>query len=354
MFDNSALSYNLDTALDLASRITWVIFIAYAIIFFVWNVFKYGPKLAIIREFSYRVLGPLLLAIGINLFSLAVVFIQPTMVGVVISVLSPGGMRPKPVTAGFHLITPLLEQVKTYPIYWQTYTMSGNLTEGQKLGEDSIRARTNDGQEVFLDCSIIFKVNANQAVMVHIDWQDRYIEDMVRPMVRGFVRTEVSQFTVDEVNSSDRKDLETTLNRLLLAEFADKGIILDRFLLRDITFSPEYVSAVENKQVALQGQKQKEYEAEQIRRLARGRADAVEIEAKAQAIALKLIAEALKTNPDLLTYQYIDRISPNIRVMLLPNNNPLILPLPSLDETIPLTSTLAPTQTTTAPSLVNP
>lgn len=96
----------------------------------------------------------------------------------------------------------MLEDMAIYPIYWQTYTMSSSLTEGDTLGDDSIRARTSDGQEVRLDTSVIFRINTDQAVLVHIDWQARYIQDFIRPIVRGVVRTQVSQFTVKEVNSS--------------------------------------------------------------------------------------------------------------------------------------------------------
>ena len=63
---------------------------------------------------------------------------------------------------------------------------------------------------------------------------------------------------------------------------------------------------------------------------AEGQAQAIALEAQAQAEALKLIAEALAQNPDLLTYEYIDKLSPNIRAMLVPNNAPLILPLQDL------------------------
>ncbi len=158
MGDFNSLNYNLDTLLEIASRIAWIVFILYTIIFLVWSIIKYGFKLTIIRIFSYRVLFPLLVAISISLLSAAVVFIQPPMVGVVVSLPSPGGVRAQPIRAGFHLIMPVLEEVAQYPIYWQTYTMSSSSNEGQKFGDDSIRARTKDGQEIRLDCSVIFRL----------------------------------------------------------------------------------------------------------------------------------------------------------------------------------------------------
>jgi len=51
-------------------------------------------------------------------------------------------------------------------------------------------------------------------------------------------------------------------------------------------------------------------------------------QAKAEAEALGLIAAALKDNPDLLTYQYISKLAPNVSVMYLPSGSPFILQIP--------------------------
>jgi len=330
---------NIDLLLDVAARVGWVLFAIYALTVFLLAVRQAGWIPAVIRLFSFRVLLPLLLAIVIQLLALAIVFILPQQVGVIVSVVSPGGIRPQPVRSGLHWIIPFLEVDMKYPISWQTYTMSSTPGEGNRLTDDSIRSRTSDGQEVSLDCSVIFRVDENQAVTIHVDWQDRYAEDFVRPVVRAIVRRQVSQFTAREVNSSARKDLEAALGQILSQEFGDKGLVLDQFLLRDIAFTQEYADAVENKQVALEGQVQTEYEAQQLRNLAQGRADAVEIEAKAKANALNLIGLALSENRDLLTYEYVQKLSPNIRVMLVPSTSPLILSIPDMEAMNELTAT---------------
>jgi regulator of protease activity HflC (stomatin/prohibitin superfamily) len=330
---------NIDLLLDFAARAGWILFAIYAITVFLIAVRQAGWVPAVIRLFSFRVLLPLLLAIAIQLLALALVFVLPQQVGVIVSIVSPGGIRPQPIRSGLHWIIPFLETDVKYPTFWQTYTMSSTPGEGNRLADDSIRSRTNDGQEVSLDCSIIFKVDEEQAVSVHVDWQERYAEDFVRPLVRAVVRRQVSQFTAREVNSSKRTDLEAALGRILAQEFADKGLVLDQFLLRDIAFSPEYADAVENKQVALEGEAQAIYEANRIRNLADGRADAVEIEARAKAYALDLLGLALSKNRDLLTYEYVQKLSPNIRVMLVPNTSPLILTLPDLEAMNDLTAT---------------
>ncbi len=360
---------DLDKILNLLTIAAWLLFTAYTLTLFVRSFMQEGPAIALLRLISSRVLIPLLIAVCINLFSASLVFIDPTQVGVVISVIAPGGVRPQPLRAGLHFIIPILENEVKYPIFWQTYTMSGAPTEGQQKGDDSIRARTSNGQEVRIDSSIIFRINPEQVVTLHIDWQTRYVEDFVRTVIRGLVRTQVSQFTVQEVNSSARKDLETTLERLLREEFSAKGLLVDQFVLRDITFTDQYAAAVEEKQVALEGQDRAAHEAQQMRNLAEGQRDkmaieaqgrsqqyqleaegkakAILIEADAQAKALKLIGESLAENPNLLTYEYINKLSPSIRAMLVPNNAPYFLPLPDLNQFAAPTATLTTTQALT-------
>lgn len=351
------LEYDIDRLLGIIAWIAWLLFLIYSLDLFVRTAWREGIVTAIIRLFSFRVLLPLVAVFTFSLFSLALNFVQPQEVLVVVSAVTSNGVRPQPLRPGIHWIIPFLERGVRYPTYWQTYTMSNAPDEGAVLGDDSIRARTSDGQEVRLDCSVIFRIDIEQAVLIHTDWQNRYIEDFVRPVIRGVVRTQVSQFKVEEVNSSARRDLETALNNYLRTEFADKGLLLDQFLLRDITFSPEYAASIEQKQMALEGQLQRQYEAEQIRNLAIGRADAIEIEAQAQARALKLIAESLNENPELITYQYVEKLSPNIRVMMVPSNSPLILPLPELEPALTESGVITATPSQTSipvPSINTP
>ena len=44
--------------------------------------------------------------------------------------------------------------------------------------------------------------------------------------------------------------------------------------------------------------------------------------------------EILERNSDLLTYRYVDKLGPGIQVMLVPNDNPFLLPLPDLTDNL--------------------
>lgn len=292
-------------------------------------------------------------AIVISTVSAGLVFIEPQERGVVISAIDPKGYREQALDPGLHWVIPFAESVITYPISRQTYTMSIAPTEGQLAGDDSIEARTSDGQKVLIDASIIYAVDPTQVVKVHITWQDRYDRDLVRAQARGVIRDAVSQFGIEEVYSSKRFELVDMVSKELTNKFDENGLIMIDFVLRNISFSDEYAASVEQKQIAeqlaQQGKfvvEQKKQEAEQARQTAQGRADAAVIdaqgradarliEAEAEAKALELVAAAIKDNPDLLMYQYINQITPNIEVMLLPNDSPFLFPLPEVGPTAP-------------------
>ena len=310
-------------------------------------------------------------AVVLTTVSAGLVFVNPQERGVVISAINPDGYRAEALTPGLRWIVPFAESVIVYPISKQTYTMSGISGEGQVSGDDAIDARTSDGQQVKIDSSIIFSINPTQVVDVHIKWQDRYDTDLVRALSRGVIRDAVSQYGIEEVYSSQRNVLASAITTELEKKLTENGLILDDFILRNIAFSPEYAVSVEQKQIAEQAAQQSKFvveqrrqEAEQARQVAQGKADAAVIEAtghaqavvinaKAEAEALELIAAAILDKKDLLTYQYINQITPNVQVMLLPADSPFLFPLPEL-QTVPLPVTESSTSPSSAPPAAAP
>lgn len=301
------------------------------------------------------------LSMALTTISSGLVFIKPEERGVVISAVAPKGYREEALQPGLRWIIPFAENVVRYPIGRKAYTMSIAVNENPSIGDDSITARTADGQEIFVDATVIYSINPDNVIDVHIYWKDTYTDGLIRPLSRGVIRDVVSQYGVEEVYSSKRFEMAEKLRTTMAEKLNENGLLLFDFILRNITFSPEYAASVEQKQIAEQQVEQAKFvveqrkqEAEQVRQSAQGLADAVVIEAKgdaqarliqaeAEAQALDLIADALKDKPELLTYQYITKITPNINVMLLPSDSPFLFPLEQLGPTEPTTTTTTPT-----------
>ncbi len=307
------------------------------------------------------IIGSVVAALLLTAVSSGLVFIDPQNRGVVISALSPTGYRAESLGPGLHLIVPFAERVQTYTISRQTYTMSSSSGEGQVTGDDSVRSRTKDGQEVLIDASVIYAVDPTNVVELHITWQDRFQDELVRPLSRGIIRDTASQYGVEQIVSSERAAMEVLITEELAAKMLENNLVLVDFILRDIHFSDEYAAAVEQKQIAEQQAQQAAFvvesrrqEAEQARVTAQGQADAAIIaaegraqatilQAQAEAQSLSLIAAALAENPDVLTFRYIDKLAPNVQVIYLPSGQPVLLPLPT--PTLPEVSDVVPTST---------
>jgi regulator of protease activity HflC (stomatin/prohibitin superfamily) len=316
------------------------------------------------RNQSAKGLGPtviivIVLAAILSTLGAGLVYVESSERGVVKTVRA-GGVRSEPLGPGLHWILPVVEQVVTYSISNQTYTMSSVALEGQIQGDDSIRARTKDGQEVILDASVIYQIDPAKVVQLHIVWQERYENGIVRPEARGIIRDAVSQYGVEEVVSSKRTEMVETISQLLSETLADNNLVLLDFVLRDIHFSDEYAAAVEQKQIAEQQAQQaklvveqKKQEAEQARQVAQGSADAAVIaaqgaaeaqiiQAQAQAEANELIGQSLQANPEILQYQYILKLSPSVQTIFIPSGNQFILPLPNTTTTTVPTPPVTP------------
>ena len=291
---------------------------------------------------AWLVIATVVFSLVLTTVSAGLVFLQADQYGIVISALQPTGYRTQPIGPGLHWVVPFLENVQSYSIAKQTYTMATSTGEGQVTGDDSIQARTKDGQQVFIDASVIYSIDPAHLVDLHITWQNRFEDLVVRPVVRAAIRDAVSQFGVEEIVSTKRAELEQAISESIRQGLTANNLIMDDFLLRNIRFSDEYAAAVEQKQIAeqlaLQAQfvvQQRKQEAEQARQVAQGQADAAVIAAQgeAQAILLKAQAQAQANDvlakslsPELLTYTYINKLAPNVQVMYLPSGTPLLLP----------------------------
>ncbi len=275
------------------------------------------------------------IAIVFFVLSAGVVEIQPQEVGVVFNVVT-GNLAENSLGPGLHIIIPGVQQVTIYSVAQQEYTVAGTPAEAVR-GDDAIVALTQDGQEVSLDITLIFNINPARAHIVHQRWQERYVNGLIRPILRSEARNALTEFRVEEIYSGDRTALVDSIEQGIRDSLDIEGFLVSSVRIRNIKFSAEYVASIERKQVAQQEAieaefrvEQRRQEAEQVRELARGDADASKIRAEGETEALRLINEQLAQNPLLLQWRYVDELSDNVQILVIPSNSPFLFDLESL------------------------
>jgi regulator of protease activity HflC (stomatin/prohibitin superfamily) len=331
---------NISTLLQGIATFAWLGFIGVLVMIFVRASRKQPTK-------GLNTLVVILLVVAILLTSVGagLVFIEPDDMAVVVTVIGGQGIRPEPLTAGLHWIVPFAERVERYSILNQTYTLSSSADEGQAAGDDAIQVRTKDGQQVYIDASVIYAIDPLKTVDLYRTWRFDYENGLVRPQARGIIRDVASQYGVEEIVSSKRTQMQQEITDQLVSIFAENNLVLRDFVLRNIRFSDEYALAVEQKQIAEQQAQQarfvvesKKQEAEQARQVAQGAADAAVIAAKGEAEARLIQAQAeaqanqllsQSLTPELVQYQYILKLAPGVQTIFVPSGNQFILPLPN-------------------------
>ena len=104
-----------------------------------------------------KIIGVLLLLIGV--FSSIFKQIDAGKVGVKSLY---GSVQPDVLESGLHVVNPLLD-ITVFDVQTQNYTMSAVHSEGAQEGDDAIRVLSNDGLEVVLDLTVLYRVIPNEA-----------------------------------------------------------------------------------------------------------------------------------------------------------------------------------------------
>ena len=287
----------------------------------------------------------LLVGVIFSVIGQGIIFVQPTRVAIVVNTLS-GDLLP-PLNSGTHIVVPIIQQVAVdYPITQQEYTMSAKGTEGAVSGDDSVEARTKDGQTVRFDITVLFRIVPVNAGNLYLSWNANYLSGFVRPTSRALVRETVSKYTAEQIYGEARVQLGADIQEAIAERFTKENLELTDLLVRDIVFSPDFTNAIEQKVVAAQNleraktdaltaKTQAEGRANAVIAAAQGDAQAVEINAKAQAEALRLVSEQIAANPSLIQYEYVQNLSDNVQLILVPSSSPFLFDFNSLAQSNP-------------------
>lgn len=235
------------------------------------------------------------------------------------------GVLPEAFPEGLHLKIPFWQSVEKLDARTIEYTMTAVATEGGEYGDDSMTAPTADGQTVTVDATILFHIDMAQAPKLYQTVGSDYLYKIVRPAARSQIRMVISRYTAIDIYSEKRAEAEQAMNADISKILAEKGILLERVLLRNVTFSPEYAKSIEEKQIAQQRIQKADYERQEAEKLKQKKI----VEAEAEAQAIKLKGEMLRSNPQVIQFEFVQKMAPNIHWGVLPDN---ILPLVDLKK----------------------
>ena len=179
------------------------------------------------------ILGVVVAVVVLLLLSLA--YVPPGHVGVLVSF---GRVTDRVLPEGTHLVWP-----------W----MSNNrLSVRTRELKEAASVPSNEGLIVTLDTSLLFRLSADRAHEVYRTIGPHYVEVVVEPNLRSAIRSVTAAHSANALYTGERELVAEQISKELTAQLAQRGIVVESLLLRDVKLPAMLATAIESKQQAEQ------------------------------------------------------------------------------------------------------
>ncbi|WP_457745336.1 prohibitin family protein [Sulfurimonas sp.] len=219
---------------------------------------------------------------------------------------------------GLHFIIPIIQKVYTVDTKVRiiNYASHIEVNTGHKEGivaKPAITVLDKRGLPVSIELTVQYRLNSQFAAQTISNWGFSWEDKIINPVVRDVVRNVVGQYDAESlpmIRDKIAAEIEAGL-RKNIAGLKNSPVILQSVQLRDILLPPKVKDQIERVQIAKQEVQKAEQEvqrakqeafkkaaqaqgvADQARIEAKGIADAITINANAQAKANLLISKSL-------------------------------------------------------------
>lgn len=157
-----------------------------------------------------------------------------------------GNVQPGILESGLNVINPLMD-ITEFDIQTQNYTMSAIHGEGVQEGDDAIRVLSNDGLEVVIDLTVLYRVSPTESPKIYKQIGVDYIDKIVRPVTRTRIRDNAVYYDAVALYSTKRNEFQQRIYKSIEADFKTRGLILEQLLIRNINLPASVKLSIESK-----------------------------------------------------------------------------------------------------------
>lgn len=157
-----------------------------------------------------------------------------------------GNVQPGILESGLHIINPLLD-ITEFDIQTQNYTMSAIHSEGAQEGDDAIRVLSNDGLEVVIDLTVLYRISPSDAPKIFKQIGVNFSDKIVRPVTRTRIRDNAVYYDAVALYSTKRNEFQQRIFKSIEDDFKKRGLILEQLLIRNINLPNSVKLSIESK-----------------------------------------------------------------------------------------------------------
>lgn len=183
---------------------------------------------------------------------------------------------------------------------------------------------SKEGLTIRSEMSILYRVDQKQVKRLLREVGENFEEDLIAPVFRSALADISAKFMAKDMHTGERADIEQAVKELMMQTLSDKGIIVERVLMKRIVLPATLTAAIEEKLAAEQDAQRMEF----ILQRERQEAERKKIEAQGTADAQRILSEGLSES--VLQFQMIEAFeklaeSNNAKVIITNGKMPLML-----------------------------
>ena len=118
--------------------------------------------------------------------------------------------------------------------------------------KETANVPSSEGLMMGLEASLLFKLDAGKAADVYKGLGENYVSRIVEPTFRSAMREITASHSANALYSGQRDQVSREILDHMVKELGDRGIIIERVLLRDVQLPSTLRAAIEAKQQAEQ------------------------------------------------------------------------------------------------------
>jgi len=138
----------------------------------------------------------------------------------------------------------------------QNLEMVRAASRGDRKGVDDLEFKTHDGNDIAVDITVAWRIDTAKTpwILEHVGGSTQEVKDnLVRPACRSIVRDVLNTMTSEEFYVSEKRFLKAEEAREKLAKvLSPEGVIVERVILGEHHFHPDYEKVIHDKKLAEQ------------------------------------------------------------------------------------------------------
>ncbi len=209
------------------------------------------------------------------------------------------------------------EELYSFPTFSQNYVWTASDTEGSESNE-SISFQTIEGLAVNADVGITYRIDPTKVSKIFEKYRrgvDEITDVYLRNMVRDALVEKASTMGIENVYGAGKAELMNEVEKSVSNNVSDIGIIIEKiYWIGEMRLPQQIVQNINAKIAATQKAQQRKNEVAQSKaeadkkiEEARGTAESIKLKAKAESEAITLRGEALRSNPEVLQLEAVNK-----------------------------------------------